>query len=157
MGIEARIKALGYELPESPNPVANYVSGHIVGRELRTSGQIPIVNGELLFEGRIPSEQSVEQGIEAAKICGLNGLAVASQLLDGQLDLIERVLQCRVFVASDQGFTQHSAVANGVSDFMVEIFGDAGRHIRVAMGSIGLPLGATVEVEFVFLLKKEMP
>jgi enamine deaminase RidA (YjgF/YER057c/UK114 family) len=75
--------------------------------------------------------------------------------LEGNLERIERVLQVRVIVASNQGFEGHSAVANGVSDLMVDIFGDAGRHIRVAMGSVGLPLGSTVEVEIVFQIKTE--
>lgn len=150
-----QIEKLGYSLPDAPNPVANYVPAIIVGEELRTSGQIPMVNGELLFKGTVPSSQAIEEAAAAAKICGLNAIAVAKKMLDGNLERIVRVLQVRVFVASDQGFEGHSAVANGVSDLMVEIFGDAGRHIRVAMGSIGLPLGSTVEVEVVFQIKSE--
>ena len=148
--IAEQLESLGYTLPVAPNPVANYVPAIIVGDELRTSGQIPMVNGELRFKGTVPSTQSIEDASEAAKMCGLNAIAVAGMMLEGNLDRIERVLQVRVFIASDQGFEGHSAVANGVSDMMVDIFGDAGRHIRVAMGSIGLPLGSTVEVEVVF-------
>lgn len=153
--INQRIEKLGYSLPDAPNPVANYVPAIIVGEELRTSGQIPMVNGALLFKGTVPSSQTIEDAGEAAKICGLNAIAVAKKMLEGNLERIVRVLQVRVFVASDQGFEGHSAVANGVSDLMVDIFGDAGRHSRVAMGSIGLPLGATVEVEVVFQIKSE--
>jgi len=153
--ISHRIEKLGYTLPVAPDPVANYVPAIIVGEELRTSGQIPIVNGELLFKGPVPSSQTIEDAAAAAKVCGLNAIAVAEKMLEGNLERIVRVLQLRVFVASDQGFEGHSAVANGVSDLMVDIFGDAGRHIRVAMGSIGLPLGSTVEVEVVFQIKSE--
>ena len=149
-----RIEELGYTLPTAPNPVANYVSAIRVGNELRTSGQIPMIDGEMLFKGPIPSMQSIENGVEAAKICGLNAIAVAQNMLDGDLERIERVLQLRVFVASDAEFEGHSIVANGVSDLMVALFGDAGRHIRVADGSTSLPLGATVEVEVIFQIKE---
>ena len=148
--ITERISELGLTIPIAPNPVANYVPAIIVGTELRTSGQIPIVDGELQFQGPVPSEQTIEQAVDAAKVCGLNAIAVAAGALDGDLERIQRVIQLRVFIASDAEFKGHSIVANGVSDLMVEIFGDAGKHIRVAMGSIGLPLGATVEVEAVF-------
>ncbi|MBC8310232.1 MAG: RidA family protein [Planctomycetes bacterium] len=148
--IEEKIIDLGFSLPIAPNPVANYVPAILVGDELRTSGQIPIIDGLLLFKGTVPSEQSLDNAVQAAKICGLNAIAVAKAILDGDLERIKRVLQLRVFVASDAGFEEHSIVANGVSDLMVDIFGDSGRHTRVAMGSIGLPLGSTVEVEVIF-------
>ena len=153
MPIHHRIEELGLTLPTAPDPVANYVSAIIVGSELRTSGQIPVVDGELLFKGPVPSNQSIENATEAAKICGLNAIAVAKKTLHGNLDLIERVLQLRVFVASDAGFKDHSLIANGVSDLMVDIFGDCGKHIRVATGSVGLPMGATTEVEVIFQIK----
>ncbi len=153
MPIHHRIEELGFTLPTAPEPVANYVSAIIVGNELRTSGQIPVVDGELLFKGSVPSNQSIENATQAAKICGLNAIAVAKKTLHGKLDLIERVLQLRVFVASDAGFKEHSLIANGVSDLMVDIFGDYGKHVRVAIGSVGLPLGATTEVEVIFQIK----
>jgi len=109
-----------------------------------------MVNGELRYKGPVPSAQPLEAAINAAEMCGLNTLAVASDALHGDLERISRVVQLRVFVASDLGFTDQSLVANGVSDMMVAIFGDAGKHVRVALGSIGLPLGATVEVEAAF-------
>ena len=148
--ISKRIEELGVSLRVAPNPVANYVPAIIVGDELRTSGQIPVIDGELLYRGSVPSKQSIENAVEAAKICGLNAIAVAKNMLNGTLERIEGVRQLRVYVASDVGFDEHSIVANGVSDLMVAIFGDSGKHIRVAMGSSGLPLGATVEVEVIF-------
>jgi len=148
--IQERIEKLGFSLPTAPTPVANYVACVIAGNELRTSGQIPMVDGNLVYKGSVPNAQSIDNAIEAAKICGLNTIAVASHALDGNLERIERVLQVRVYIASGPEFEGHSTIANGVSDLMVDIFGDAGRHSRVAMGSIGLPLGSTVEVETVF-------
>ncbi|MDP7004615.1 MAG: RidA family protein [Phycisphaerales bacterium] len=145
-----RINELGLELPTAPSPVANYVPARICGNELRTSGQIPTKDGKLVYRGSVPSSQSVEEAASAAKLCGLNAISVASSALEGNLDRIDGVLQLRVFVASDLGFEDHSIVANGVSDLMVDIFGDCGRHTRVAMGTTGLPLGATVEVEVTF-------
>ena len=147
-----RIHDLGFTLPESPKPVATYVPYVFSGNLLITSGQIPMLDGVLQFQGSVPSAQPIEAAIKAAEMCGLNAIAVASGALDGDLDQINRVLQLRVYVASDPGFTDQSLVANGVSNLMVAIFGKKGRHARVALGSIGLPLGATVEVEAVFEL-----
>lgn len=150
-----RMKALGLSLPVPPTPVANYIPAIICGNELRTSGQIPMLDGTLQYKGTVPSCQSIEDAIKAAQLCGLNAIAVAAAALDGDLERIKRVVQLRVFIASDPGFEGHSTIANGVSDLMVAVFGDAGKHIRVAMGSIGLPLGATVEVEVIFELHGE--
>jgi enamine deaminase RidA (YjgF/YER057c/UK114 family) len=126
------------------------VSSIIVEHELRTSGQIPMQDGQLLYKGTVPSCQSVNDAQKAAEVCGLNAIATASNSLGGDLDRIKKVLQIRVYVASDPNFEDHSTVANGVSDLMVAIFGDSGKHTRVAMGANTLPLGATVEVEVVF-------
>ena len=152
MCIQKRIEDLGLQLPDAPNPVANYIPAILVGSEIRTSGQIPMVNGELLYKGSVPSAQSIENATKAAACCGLNALTVAGAIAGG-VDNIRGVSQIRVFIASDVGFEGHSIIANGVSDLMVAIFGDQGKHIRVAMGSIGLPLGATVEVEAIFLIE----
>lgn len=149
MGIQKRLAELGLTLPEAPTPVANYIPAIRSGKEIRTSGQIPMVKGELLYKGTVPSAQAIEDATEAAKCCGLNALAVAANVAGG-VDNVIGVLQLRVYIASDAGFDEHSTIANGVSDLMVAIFGEAGKHTRVAMGSIGLPLGATVEVEAVF-------
>ena len=150
MTIETKLKELGIEIPEISTPVANYIPAIIVGNELRTSGQIPMLDGELQFKGCVPSEQSVENAVSAARLCGINAIASAGALLGGDLNRITRVTQLKVYVASDIGFEGHSTIANGASDLMVAIFGDAGRSIRVAMGAIGLPLGSTVEVEAIF-------
>ena len=150
MTIETKLKELGIEIPKISTPVANYIPAIIVGNELRTSGQIPMMDGELQFKGCVPSEQSVENAVSAARLCGINAIAAAGALLGGNLNRITRVTQLKVYVASDIGFEGHSTIANGASDLMVAVFGDAGRSIRVAMGAIGLPLGSTVEVEAIF-------
>ena len=150
-----RLQELGLTLPPAPNPVATYVPSVFCGNILLTSGQIPMLDGELQFKGSVPSEQPIEAAIKAAELCGLNALSVAGAALDGDLDRIKRVLQLRVFIASDRGFTSQSLVANGVSDLMVAIFDDAGRHVRVALGSVGLPLGATVELEATFEISEK--
>ena len=150
MTILERIKSLGLSLPPVSAPVANYVPAVKCGNEIRTSGQIPIVEGKLQYIGSIPSSQTVQDGIRAAEICGLNTIAAAASLLDGDVERITGVTQIKVYVASDAGFDEQSLVANGASDLMVAIFGEAGKHARVAMGSIGLPAGSTVEVEAVF-------
>jgi enamine deaminase RidA (YjgF/YER057c/UK114 family) len=147
--IKTRLQELGITLPEAPTPVANYISAIKVGNEIRTSGQIPMVSGELLFKGSVPSKQSVETATQAAACCCLNAIAVAASAAGG-VDNLTGVLQLRVYIASDAGFEGYSTIANGVSDLMISIFGEKGKHTRVAMGSIGLPLGATVEVEAVF-------
>ena len=152
MTIQERFEKLGLVLPDAPTPVANYIPAIQVGNQIRTSGQIPMRNGELLFKGSVPSAQSVEAATEAAQLCGLNAIAAAGAAIGG-VEKIKGVLQLRVYIASDIGFEGHSTIANGVSDLMVGIFGDAGAHTRVAMGSIGLPLGATVEVEAVFAIR----
>jgi enamine deaminase RidA (YjgF/YER057c/UK114 family) len=109
-----------------------------------------MIDGQLQCKGSVPHDQPIESAIKAAELCGLNALAVANAALHGDLNRIARVVQLRVFVASNDGFTDQSLVANGVSDLMVAIFGEAGRHVRVATGCIALPLGATVEVEAAF-------
>jgi enamine deaminase RidA (YjgF/YER057c/UK114 family) len=152
MSIQRKIEELGHTLPEVPTPVANYVPAILVGDEVRTSGQIPMIDGVLLFHGSVPSKQNVESATKAAQLCGLNAIAAAGAAV-GDVEKLKGVLQLRVYIASDIGFEGHSTIANGVSDLMVGVFGDAGAHTRVAMGSIGLPLRATVEVEAVFTIR----
>jgi|TARA_B110000196_G_C21124786_1_gene655228 enamine deaminase RidA (YjgF/YER057c/UK114 family) len=153
--VRERIQDLGFTLPTPPSPVATYVPSTVCGNLLLTSGQIPMIDGVLQYKGSVPHDQPIEAAIKAAELCGLNTLAVASAALGGSLERIIGVVQLRVYVASNQGFTDQSLIANGVSDMMVAIFGEAGKHVRVAIGSIGLPLGATVEVEASFKISPE--
>ena len=146
--IAQRLEELGITLPEAPNPVAAYVPAVQVGSLVYVSGQIPFMDG-IGFSGSVPSTVSVDDATVAARMCAINGLAVLSSHLDGQLDRIQRIVRLGVFVASDAGFHDQPRVANGASELMQDVFGDAGRHARAAVGSIALPLGATVEVEMI--------
>jgi enamine deaminase RidA (YjgF/YER057c/UK114 family) len=146
--IEDRIKSLGLELPEAPKPVANYVSAVRTGNYVFTSGQIPVVKGELKAKGKVGGEITVEEGYECAKIAALNCLAAVKALI-ADLDRVNRIVRVTGFVNSALGFTEQPKVLNGASDLLVEIFGERGKHSRLAIGAGELPGGAPVEVEMV--------
>ena len=148
--IENRLSDLGITLPEPPRPVASYLPAVQSGNLLMVSGQIPFEDGILVANGPVPSKVSVDEATAAARRCAINGLAVAKAALGGDLGRIRRVVRLGVFVQCDPGFEAQPSVANGASDFMVAVFGDAGRHVRAAVGVNALPLDATVEVEFIF-------
>jgi len=138
------------ELPRAAAPVANYVPVVMAGHLAFVSGQVTVWNGEFRFIGKLGQEFAVEQGQQAARICGLNVLAQLKAALDGDLDRVKRCVRLGVFVNSTADFTDQPKVANGVSDLMVEVFGDAGKHARAAVGTNVLPLNVAVEVEAVF-------
>ena len=117
------------------------------GNLIYVSGQLPMSNGALLATGPVPSKVSVEDAQKAAKQCALNALAVIADQLGGDLSKVKRVVRLGVFVQSDDRFDGQPKVANGASEFMQEIFGEAGRHARAAVGTNALPLGASVEIE----------
>lgn len=148
--IDARLDELGIELPEAAAPVANYVPYVQSGNLLFVSGQVTIWNGEVRHVGKVGAGISLEEGQQAARLCGINLIAQARAALDGDLDRVRRVVKLGVFVNSDPAFTGQPKVANGVSDLMVEVFGDAGRHARFAVGTNVLPLDVAVEVDAVF-------
>jgi len=146
---ESRLQTLGLSLPTPPKPVAAYIPFRRVGNLLFISGQIATIDGKLIATGRVPSEVSLEKAQECARRCVLNGLAVAKSAI-GELANIKQVIRLGVFIACDPTFTDHPKVGNGASELLVELFGDAGRHSRAAVGAPSLPLGAPVEVEFLF-------
>ena len=148
MGYEDQLKALGLELPEAPKPVATYVPAVRVGNLLFLSGVLPMRNGQLAYAGKLGREFGVAEGTEAAKLAILNALAIAKQEL-GSLDRITRVVKIVGHVASAEGFTDQPQVLNGASDLLVAIFGEAGRHARVATGAAELPRRAAVEIEVI--------
>lgn len=148
MDYEKKLQALGFTLPSPPKPVATYVPAVRSGNLLFLSGMIPMVEGKMAMVGKLGKELTVEQGQQAARITLLNALAVIKAEL-GSLDQVQRIVRIGVHVASAEGFTQQPAVANGASDLLVQIFGDAGRHARLALGAAELPLGAPVELEMI--------
>lgn len=146
---EARLAAMGIQLPEAPAPVAAYVPSKRTGDLLFVAGQIPFQDGQLIAQGRVPTEVDPETAVECARQCVLNGLAVAKAAV-GDLKRVRQVVRVGCFVASEPGYHEQSKIANGASELLLEVFGDSGRHARAAVGSIDLPLGAPVEVEFIF-------
>lgn len=145
----SRLAELGLDLPEAPRPVASYVPAVRVGSLVFVSGQIPVRDGALLATGTVPNDVSIEEAQGLARQCVLNALAVLKAEV-GSIDRLKRVVRVGCFVASEPGFGGQPKVANGASDLLREIFGDAGQHARAAVGSVGLPLNVPVEIEFLF-------
>ncbi len=147
-----RLHEMGITLPAAPRPVASYVPAARHGDLLLLSGQIAVENGNVKYAGLVGRERTLEEALQATRLCTLNAIAVAADAADG-IDRIARVLKLVVYVASADGFTDQHKVANGASDLLVDVFGDAGRHARAAVGVPGLPLDSTVEVDLTFTLK----
>lgn len=147
--IASRLQELSLTLPKPPAPVAAYVPTVRSGSLVFVSGQLPFVDGKLIAEGTVPGRVGLEKAQECARRCVVNGLA-ALQAEIGSLDRVRRVVRVGVWVASDPGFTEQPKVANGASELLQKIFGEAGRHARAAVGSVALPLGSPVEIEFLF-------
>ena len=143
--IEQRLAALGLDLPAPAAPVAAYVPVVVAGGLAHVSGQLPFIGGQLVT-GRLGEDVSLEQGTVAAQACGLMILAQLKAAL-GSLARVERVVKLGAFINSTAGFTDQPKVANGASELMAAVFGDAGRHARSAVGVPVLPLGAAVEVD----------
>jgi enamine deaminase RidA (YjgF/YER057c/UK114 family) len=148
MSFEARVQELGFTLPETPRSVANYVPVVQVGNLLFVSGQTPTISGQLLMQGKLGRDISIEQGQEAARQALLNILA-AVRSLTGTLDAITRIVKLNGWVASAEGFGSQPQVVNGASLLLEEIFGDAGKHARAAIGVAELPAGAPIELELI--------
>ena len=151
--IAARLAELGITLPKAPVAAANYVPYVVVGKLVYVSGQLAFGPEGLQLKGRLGAELTVEQGQEAARICALNLLAQAQVAAGGDLDKVKRCVRLGCFIASVDGFTDQPKVANGASDLMVAVLGEAGKHARAAIGTNVLPLGASVEVEGLFELE----
>jgi len=143
----ARLAELGLELPSVVPPVASYVPAVRSGSLVFTSGQLPMAAGELLGVGKVGAQVSPEQARQMARTCALNALAAVDALVD--IDDVVRVVKVVGFVASTPEFTGQPGVVNGASELLGEVFGDAGRHARSAVGVAALPLDAPVEVELV--------
>lgn len=147
--IEARLAELGLTLPAPAAPVAAYVAHVTSGKLVFVSGQLPLHDGRIACSGHLGAGVAIDEGYAAARLCGLNLLA---QLQDavGDLDRVRRVIKLGAFVSCTADFKDHPKVINGVSDLMLDVFGEDGRHARFAVGAPCLPLGAAVEVDGVF-------
>jgi enamine deaminase RidA (YjgF/YER057c/UK114 family) len=146
MTAEKKIDELFGPLPVPPKPLFSYIPVVRTGKLLFVSGQGPIINGKQMFTGKLGGEISTEQGYEAAKLCGVNLLALLKQYL-GDLDRIKQVVNVKVYVASTNDFYDQPKVANGLSDFLVNVLGDKGKHSRCALGMSVLPGNIPVEAE----------
>lgn len=143
--VEQRLSQHGHQLPNAPEAVGFYVPVIRTGNLVITSGQLPIAGKELMFKGKVGGELREEQGFHAAQMCALNGLAQIKKCI-GSLDRITRIVRVEGYVQSAPGFSKQAQVINGASELIVQAFGDAGMHTRIAVGSNELPLNAAVEL-----------
>ena len=150
---EENIKNLGLNIPELPKALANYVPYKIVGKTMYISGQAPVQHGELIYKGKVGSDITVEDGIKAARLCVTNIIAAVKTGLEGDWNKLDSFVKLTGYVNCQDDFTDQPKIINGASDMLVEIFGDKGRHSRVAVGSNALPLGIAVEIDAIVQLK----
>jgi enamine deaminase RidA (YjgF/YER057c/UK114 family) len=146
--VEQRLTELGFTLPEVAAPAGSYLPAMISGNLVFTAGQIPLIEGKLMATGKLGAEITAEHGAEIAQRCALNALAAVKSVL-GDLDRVKQVVKVVGFVSSVPGFSSQPAVINGASEFLQQVFGDAGKHARSAVGVSVLPLDAPVEIELI--------
>ncbi|NWF74965.1 MAG: RidA family protein [Nitrospirae bacterium] len=149
MSPEKKLKELGIDLPEVPQPLGSYVPFIQTGNLIFLSGILPLINGKLLRTGRVNESVSLDEAREDARIATINALSVLKKYL-GTLNRVKRCIKITGYIASSPDFIEHPKVLNAASDLIAEIFGEAGRHSRAAIGVPVLPLNSTVEIEFIF-------
>jgi enamine deaminase RidA (YjgF/YER057c/UK114 family) len=148
--IDVKLAELGITLPRPMPPIANYVPYVVTGNLVVVSGQVPAVDGRIAVTGKVGNGLSLDQGVEAARLCFINVLVHLKTACGGDLDRVKRVVRLGGFIASLPEFTSHAQVMNGASDLAVAVFGEAGRHARTTIGVPALPANAAVEVEGLF-------
>jgi enamine deaminase RidA (YjgF/YER057c/UK114 family) len=146
--VENRLAELGHTLPQVATPAGSYLPAMISGNLVFTAGQIPLIDGKLMATGKLGADIDAERGAQIAERCALNALAAIKSVL-GDLDRVKQVVKVVGFVASVPEFTAQPSVINGASEFLQQVFGDAGKHARSAVGVPVLPLDAPVEVELI--------
>lgn len=151
--IEQRIAERGIVLPAAMRAMANYVPYTVTGKHVWVAGQGPFLDGKLHYNGRLGANLTVDDGRACARIVGLNILAQVKAACGGDLDQVVRCVKLNGFVNSTPDFTQHPEVINGCSELMIEVFGEAGRHARVAVGAPTLPMGTSVEIDAIFEIR----
>jgi enamine deaminase RidA (YjgF/YER057c/UK114 family) len=147
--VDARLSELGIEIPAAAAPVANYVGYVRTGNLVFVSGQVPIKDGQFLYQGKVGADISLEEAQQAATLCAINIISQLKDACGGDLDKVRRIVKLGGFVNSTPEFTDQPKVINGASDLMVEVFGDAGKHARAAVSAGSLPLGVAVEIDAV--------
>lgn len=148
----ARLEELGIVLPQLAAPVASYVPYVVHGNQVHIAGQLPLRDGALMYPGKVPVDVTEEQAREAARQCAINILAALDEACGGNLDQVARCVRLEGFVACSDDYTRQSAVMNAASALMEDVFGERGRHTRVAVGTNSLPLNACVEIAALFTL-----
>ena len=146
--IEEKLKDVGITLPIPPNPAGSYIPVVTTGNLAFISGQIPIKDGNIKFMGKVPDEQSIETAQDAAKLCIVNALAQLNAYF-GTLEKITKIVRISGFVNSSANFTEQPKIINAASDLLFKIFGETGKHSRIAVGVSSLPLNSTVEIDMV--------
>ncbi|MGI9534097.1 MAG: RidA family protein [Thermodesulfobacteriota bacterium] len=152
MNIEDKLEELGINLNDIPKPLGSYKPGVISGNLLFISGQLPLSEGKLLFEGKVEADISLDQAMLATRQCAVNSLSIIKGEL-GDLNKVKRIVKVTGYVASSQGFYKQANVVNGASDLYYEVFGEKGVHARAAVGVYELPLNSPVEVEVIVEIK----
>jgi len=150
---EENIKKLDLIIPEMPTPMANYVPFKVADNTVYVSGQGPVVDGKIVYSGKVGKEISEEEGIKAAELCCINIVSALKTSLDGDWDRLDTFLKLGAFVNCDENFTDQPKIINGASDLLVSIFGDKGRHARFAVGSNSLPFNISVEIDAIIKIK----
>ena len=146
--IEEKLKENGISLPNPPKPAGSYVPVVTTGNLVYVSGQIPVKDGKIIFSGKVPDEQSIESAQEAAKLCIINCLSQLNSHF-GSLENITKIVKISGFVNSTPDFSEHPKIINPASDLLFSIFGDSGKHSRIAVGVTSLPLNSTVEIDMI--------
>ncbi len=146
--IEEKLKSLGITLPVPPKPAGSYIPVVISGNLAFVSGQIPMQDGKVVYTGKVPTERTLEEAQSAARVCAINILAQIKANL-GSLDRISKIVRVSGFVNSASDFTEHPKIINAASDLFFEIFGEKGKHSRIAVGVSSLPLNSTVEIDMI--------
>ncbi len=147
MSVDKRLADLGIEIPTPAVPVANYVPFVISGNLVSVSGQVPVKDGKVAFEGKVGADVSIDDACKAARLCALNIIAQVKAACGGDLNKVKRIVKLGGFVNCVDGFASQPQVINAASDLMVEVFGDAGKHSRSAVGTNALPLNVPVEID----------
>lgn len=150
---EKKLNAMGITLPTPAIPVANYVGFVKTGNQVFISGQLPLLDGKLQGIGKVGKEINGEDAKKLARLCAINIIAQLKVACNGDLDRVEQCVKLGIFVNGEENFKDHPVVANGASDLIAEVFGDAGKHARAAVGSGSLPFGVAVEVDAIFVIK----
>ena len=150
---EENIKQLGIEIPDMPNALANYVPYKLSDSIVYVSGQAPVINGKLIYKGKVGNDISIEDGIKAAELCCINIISVLKKSINGDWNKLDNFLKLGGFVNCNSDFVDQPQIINGASDLLVKIFGEQGKHSRFAVGSNSLPMNISVEIDAIIKIK----